>query len=358
MTTITKKSTSLNEAVSSELKKGFDLNKFKDKKLLNSNVKFKEQKWIPVSEALSDIISLPGIPMGHITLLRGHSDTGKTTALIEAAVNAQKAGILPVLIVTEMKFDFGHLKTMGFDVNEVIDPVTGEIQNYEGFFIYADRSSLQSVEDVAAFILDLLDEQTKGNLPYDLLFLWDSVGSIPCKMSIEKSSNSNEWNAGAMSQQFGNFVNQKIVLSRKENSPYTNTFVCVNKVWVEKPSMPMEQPKMKNKGGNTMFFDASLIVTFGNIANAGTNKIKAVKDKKDVEFAKRTKVSVDKNHINGISTRGAIIMTAHGFIKDTPASVDKYKKEHADEWAKILGGTNFKIVTEDEANGEVDTSED
>jgi len=358
MTTITKKSTSLNEAVSSELKKGFDLNKFKDKKLLNSNVKFKEQKWIPVSEALSDIISLPGIPMGLITLLRGHSDTGKTTALIEAAVNAQKAGILPVLIVTEMKFDFGHLKTMGFDVNEVIDPVTGEIQNYEGFFIYADRSSLQSVEDVAAFILDLLDEQTKGNLPYDLLFLWDSVGSIPCKMSIEKSSNSNEWNAGAMSQQFGNFVNQKIVLSRKENSPYTNTFVCVNKVWVEKPSMPMEQPKMKNKGGNTMFFDASLIVTFGNIANAGTNKIKAVKDKKDVEFAKRTKVSVDKNHINGISTRGSIIMTAHGFIKDTPPSVDKYKKEHADEWAKILGGTNFKIVTEDEANGEVDTSED
>ena len=358
MTTITKKSTSLNEAVSSELKKGFDLNKFKDKKLLNSNVKFKEQKWIPVSEALSDIISLPGIPMGHITLLRGHSDTGKTTALIEAAVNAQKAGILPVLIVTEMKFDFGHLKTMGFDVNEVIDPATGEIQNYEGFFIYADRSSLQSVEDVAAFILDLLDEQAKGNLPYDLLFLWDSVGSIPCKMSIEKSSNSNEWNAGAMSQQFGNFVNQKIVLSRKENSPYTNTFVCVNKVWVEKPSLPMEQPKMKNKGGNTMFFDASLIVTFGNIANAGTNKIKAVKDKKDVEFTKRTKVSVDKNHINGISTRGSIIMTAHGFIKDTPLSVDKYKKEHADEWAKILGGTNFKIVTEDEANGEVDTSED
>jgi RecA/RadA recombinase len=30
--------------------------------------------------------------MGHITLLRGHSDTGKTTLLLEAAVNAQKAG--------------------------------------------------------------------------------------------------------------------------------------------------------------------------------------------------------------------------------------------------------------------------
>ena len=39
--------------------------------------------------------------MGHIVLLRGHSDTGKTTALIKTAVDAQKKGILPVLIITE-----------------------------------------------------------------------------------------------------------------------------------------------------------------------------------------------------------------------------------------------------------------
>jgi len=79
---------SLTEAVSSELQSGFDLNKFKEKKLLKSNVKFKDQAWIPLSQAFQDVTSIPGIPMGHITLLRGHSDTGKTTALIEAAVSA------------------------------------------------------------------------------------------------------------------------------------------------------------------------------------------------------------------------------------------------------------------------------
>ena len=41
-----------------------------------------------------DVTSIPGIPMGHIVLLRGHSDTGKTTALLEAAVSAQKRKIL------------------------------------------------------------------------------------------------------------------------------------------------------------------------------------------------------------------------------------------------------------------------
>ena len=99
------KNKSLAEAVSAELKGNFDLNKFKEKKLLKSNVKFKEQKWIPLSKAFQDVTSVPGIPMGHIVLLRGHSDTGKTTALIEAAVSAQKQKVLPVFIITEMKWN-------------------------------------------------------------------------------------------------------------------------------------------------------------------------------------------------------------------------------------------------------------
>ena len=161
--------------------------------------------------------------MGHIVLLRGHSDTGKTTAMIEAAVSAQKRKILPVFIITEMKWNWEHATQMGMDVKEVKDPETGEVLNYEGNFIYVDRETINSIEDVAGFILDLIDEQKKGNLPYDLLFLWDSIGSVPCEMSLKSNKNNNEWNAGAMSTQFGNNVNQKITLSRKESSTFTNT---------------------------------------------------------------------------------------------------------------------------------------
>ena len=78
-----KKKTSLEEAVSGEIKANFNLDKFKEKKLLNNTVKFKEQRWIPFSEALQDSVSIQGAPMGHITLLRGHSNTGKTTAMLE-----------------------------------------------------------------------------------------------------------------------------------------------------------------------------------------------------------------------------------------------------------------------------------
>ena len=344
---------SLQEAVSAEIKSKFDLSSFKEKKGLKQNVKFKDQSWIPLSQAFQDVTSIPGIPMGHIVLLRGHSDTGKTTALLEAAVSAQKRGILPVFIITEMKWNWEHAQQMGLEVKEVVDEETGEILNYEGEFVYVDRESINSIEDVAGFILDLIDEQKKGNLPYDLLFLWDSIGSVPCEMSIKSNKNNNEWNAGAMSTQFGNNVNQRITLSRKESSPFTNTLVCINKVWTAKAESPMGKPKLMNKGGFAMWFDSTFVVTFGNISNAGTSKIKAIKDGKQVEFAKRVNLQIDKNHINGVTTRGRIVMTPHGFINDNDKELKKYKDENGKAWKEILGGTDFQIVEEEQDYNDV-----
>jgi len=313
---------SINTAASNAIKDrgNFNLNKFKTSKHLSNNSKYKEQTFIHTSPAIQAITSLPGIPEGHITLLRGHSDTGKTTAMLEIAINAQKMGRLPVFIITEMKWSWAHAITMGLQVNEVKDE-NGEVVDYEGHFIYVDRSSLNTIEDVAGFMSDLLDEQQKGNLPYDLCFFWDSIGSVPCKMSVESKKNSNEWNAGAMSTQFGNFLNQQIVLSRKASQAYTNTLVAINKIWVDKPMIYGEQPKMKNKNGQTMYSDASLILTFGNVTNAGTSK----------------------NHLTGIQlAKGTVITTIHGFILEE--EINDYKKAHSHEWEGILGSGDYEIV--------------
>jgi len=340
-----KKSISLGGDISKSVKGTFSLDKFKAAKGLgSSNNSFKEQEWIPLSPAWQEMVSLPGIPHGHITLLRGHSDSGKTTALLEVAVNAQKMGILPVFIITEMKWSWEHAKMMGLEFTE---EVTKDGQTIiDGNFIFADRGQLGTVEAVAGFMADLMDEQKKGNLPMDMVFLWDSIGSVPCQMSVEKAKNNNEWNAGAMSTQFGNFINQEILLSRKESYPHTNSFVAINKIWVEKPIGPMSPPIMKNKGGNTMFFDSTLIVTFGNISNSGTLKVNAVKDGKKVEWAKKVKVAVEKNHINGITSTGKIVVTPHGFISENKKDMDNYKKSHQEEWGKILGKGPFEVVTE------------
>jgi hypothetical protein len=351
------KTESLSGKVGKAITGTFSLDKFKKgKNLGQSSSNFKPQAWINFTEPVKEMLEMPGIPKGHITLVRGHSNTGKTTLLIEAAIEAQKTQVLPVIIITEMKHSWEHWSAMGFDLGETVDEDGNK--SYDGFFLYADREQLQSIEDVASFIADLLDEQKKGNLPYDLLFLWDSIGSIPCQMSIDKNTNSPMWNAGAMSQQFANFINQRIIMSRKESQSYTNTMLCVNKVWVEPALMPMAQPKLRNKGGDSMFFDASFIITFGNVTSPGTQKVKATKNGKEIEFALKTKVSCDKNHVTGVTAKGTIVSTAHGFIKNSPNEINKYKKEHSKNWANILGSDDFDIVEEENLDFlGVDTSE-
>lgn len=159
------------QKASKTLQKKFDLSSFKEKKGFGAeNTKYKPQAWIPLDKAWQEATGLPGIPQGHITLLRGHSDTGKTTTLLECAAQCQKMGILPVLIITEVKFSFAFAKNLGLEFTDVVDPDTGEVVGHDGFFLYADRETLNTIEDVASYIADLMDEQEKGNLPYDLCF--------------------------------------------------------------------------------------------------------------------------------------------------------------------------------------------
>jgi hypothetical protein len=348
-----KPKSSLSEVVSASLKGGFDLEKFKKSKFLDQSSKFKKQRWLTFSPALRDALSIPGVPLGHVFVARGGSDTGKTTLLIEAAVEAQKQGILPVFIITEMKWDFVHAAKMGFQCDAVPDEATGEVVDYKGFFIYVDRSSLNTIEDVSAFIADLLSEQKQGKLPHDLLFLWDSVGSIPCEMSVKQGNNNPMWNAGAMATQFGNFINQQFPLSRKESSPYTNTLFIINKTGVQPALTPMSQPRMTNKGGNAMYWDATIVATFGNVTNSGTSKISVQHKGKKVEFAKRTKIAIDKIHADyGIATTSTVIVTPHGFIPDTPEAIKEYKKQYAHEWFNEQVDVSDLIQIEDNSEWE------
>jgi hypothetical protein len=322
----------------------FSLSDLKAEMGLNKAGSYKSLEWIPFSSpALQELLGIPGIPCGHITLLRGGSNTSKTTCLLEIAINAQKMGKIPVFIITEMKWNWEHAKSMGFEFTEEFDNDGNMIPS--GEFIYNDRTNLKSIEDVAKFINELISKQENGKLPKDLVFLWDSVGSIPCQMSIDKEKNNNEWNAGAYSVQFGGHVNQRLVASRKSDYPFTNTMVCVNKTWIRKADNPMAQPTMKNKGGETMYFDSSIIITFGNVATTGVFPVKAEKNKREITFASKVNVKVEKNHVNGISTSGKIIVTPFGYIEDSKPALDNFKKEHMEYFFSLLGNDSGDINT-------------
>jgi len=319
------------------------------KKKFSTSAKYKPQRFLDLGEDFLDAVGLPGPAIGHLNMFLGHSDTGKTTALVKAAVDAQKKGILPVFIITEQKWSFEHAKLMGFECEEVVDEETGEL-DWDGFFIF--NNNFNYIEQITDYINELLDAQNKGELEYDLLFLWDSVGSVPCKMTFD-GKGGKQHNASTLADKIGMGINQRISGSRKADSKYENTLLIVNQPRVALPDSPFGQPKIKAKGGESIWLNSSLVFLFGNQKNAGTTTISAVKNKRKVKFASRTKISVMKNHINGLGyADGKIIVTPHGFLagkesSEEKKSIEKYKGEQSEYWKEVIGVEgDFKLEEE------------
>ena len=321
------------------------------KNKFSKKANFKPERFFDLGEAFLDATGLPGPAMGHLQMFLGHSDTGKTTALIKSAVDAQHKGVLPVLIITEQKWGFEHAKLLGFDCKEVVDKTTGEI-DWDGFFLF--NNDFQYIEQITNYVNELLDAQDKGELEYDLLFLWDSVGSVPCKMTFDGKGGKMH-NAATLADKIGMGLNQRIGKSRRQDSKYTNTLVVVNQPWVELPDNPFGQPKIKAKGGESLWLNSTLVFRFGNQKNAGTTNISAVKEKRKVKFATRTKITIMKNHVNGLGYEdGKILITPHGFIagrelSEEKKSIENYKQENSTFWTEQLGvGGDFDLKIEKE----------
>ena len=318
-------------------KKEFSLDAIKEK--YSTKTKYKETDFYEVGEAFHSSCGLPGPALGNINMFLGHSNSSKTTALVKAAVSAQKKGHLPVFIITEKKWSWDHAVELGL-VAEMTD---GE---WDGQFIFNDN--FDYIEQVTDYINELLDEQEKGNIPYSLCFLWDSVGSIPCKMTFD-GKGGKQHNASVLADKIGMGIQARITKSRKEDYPYINTMVVVNQPWVELPDNPFGQPTIKAKGGEAMWLASALVFLFGNQKNAGINHITATKNGRTVSYAIRTKISVLKNHINGLGYKdGKIIATPQGYIADTKEALEDYKKQYSQYWNAILSGTGEITLDETE----------
>ena len=298
-----------------------------------SSTKYKSDIFLDCGEAFLDATGLPGPAMGHINMLLGHSNAGKTTALIASAVDAQKKGIMPIFLITEKKWSWEHAKLMGFQAE--LNPETGE---WDGDFIYFDE--LDYVEQVTDKITKVLDAQDNGKLKRDICFFWDSVGSVPCKMTYE-GKGGKQHTAGVLAEKINMGINQRINKTRKEKSPYWAGLVICNLPWVQIPLTYGAQPKIKPKGGEAIYQCSTLVFRFGNEAESGISKIEASKNGRKINIATRSKITVDKNHINGFGYKDSnIIITAHGFlktdkragndVKDGKQAFEQYKKDHMD----------------------------
>ena len=350
-------------------KKPFDNKSFKTSLGLGEQtVKEKELTWIPFKKAFHDAVGLPGVPRGYTTQFRGFSDVGKSTGIYESLAGAQKLGDYCIIIDTEGSFNWEHAKLVGFKFEEIVDEETGEIIDYDGNdFMYFGGSDLLAmyqnfdykdakmkttplrfipvVEDIARLMNEILDKQEKGEFPHNITFLWDSIGSIGCYQGAVSNTNNNQWTAGALKREFESILNFRIPASRRENAPYINTFVAVQKIWLRPNAVG--QPTIMHNGGEGFKYGVRMIFHMGGKSTSSAKKLDAVNGGKSFNFGVRTDIECVKNHVNGIERMGSICSTPHGFIN--PDEKNVYVKEKKDFINEKLGTSfsDFEVIEED-----------
>ena len=386
-------------------KKKFDINSFKESMGLNVtktnmvvSAADKPQDFIVMPEAFVEATKLPGIPMGVTTIIHGHSNTGKSLLKNCLIASAQRQGILPIIIETENNFSFPFAISCGVDAEPVYGDVeveetdmeTGEITtrtenriiNYTGNFIYYDseillekygnfdhaqgkrvstRRTVPVIEDVAMCVKEYLDKQDAGELPVPLLFVWDSVGSIPSYASLMSSRSNSMWDAKALQESFNILLNNRIPCSKKISSPYTNTFVAVNKIWLDSMSAPMAAPSVQLKGGNALLYASRLTILLGGQIKAATQKLTATSKGEKYTYGLKTKIKVVKNQLDSpynLTYEGTFCCVPDGMVSEN--KLDEYKKEHIGKILKQLsqqlsdGGKESEVTEADIQFGEED----
>ena len=207
-------------------------------------------------------------------------------------------------------------------------------------------------EDIAYIINDFLDKQESGELPVDLLFIWDSVGSIAGWKSYKSKAGNNMFDANSISTAFNSIVNTRIPSSRSQNYPYTNTFFIVNKIW-DSSMATMGKPSTKLKGGVSFEYALRLLISCGKIVTSGVKKLEAVVKGEKYEYGTVAPIAVKKNHLPSpfnISREANLFCVGSGII--TENEIDAYKKKMLPTLIKQLkdGDTNGKYdnITEDD----------
>lgn len=351
---------------------------FKEKNGLTGAVE-KEPSWIILPEAFQKATKLPGIPCGYVSRVRGKSNTGKSTTKLEVIKASQAQGILPVVFELENNFAWKHAKEIGVEISETTDPDTGEVIYGPGDnMLYYDTAKLYElygkfdhehgkwlskpnretyvIEDVALCIRELIRKQREGELPVDMIFVIDSIGVGDSYRAASNNSSNNMWYAGAVSTAFNVIVNDLIPSSRNINSEYLNTLFFVQKTWTATTATGL--PQAKSKGGESLDWAVRISIYLGGIESASVKALTATSGGRDYKYGTKTKIQIEKNHVDDITYSGEICSTKHGFWD--PDKLDEYKKTYAAEIKEKLAETYKVPVSEigDVEYEEVDETEE
>lgn len=307
-------------------KEKFNLENYK-KTIKVSDTPLKKDMFIKLDECMQEVLGMEGFPYGHIIQIFGKSDTSKTSLLFDAAAKCQAQGGMAVLIITEGKVDWSRAAAMGFKKEDAIV-----------------EENIEYLEDAFDFIDKITMDVSSGNLPYNTMIFWDSIGNTLSREEVEIREDGTTEKKSTMMKAAKIITEKMRVISRKINDTRKVTYpkavglIIINQAYTSPASFPGGMPALTPYGGSAIYYRATLVLRTSKV-----KKLIAKKNGKDLNFAMLAKISVDKNHLTNVAHSGEFVVTADSIIPNEPVAIAKYKEDHKSDW-----DNNLEIIEVDE----------
>ena len=304
-------------------KEEFNLNTYlQNQRAAVPEIAYKPEQYVVMPEPVQKSMMLPGFPLGHMSMLYGLSDSGKTGILLNAVKNAQQQGILPVLIITENKLNRDRIRKAGVDLERII--------------IVEDLKYLEAVYD---YISCKTQEVLDGKLPMNVMVFWDSAAGCPSKDSFDIKSDGrieknfdNRKNANVIGF-YNNIIASRIAETRKLGVPGTVGVVLVTQAYIgEKPKFPagLPAPILPN-GGEKIWFPLSVALEIQE-----GRRLTADHNKQKVGFGLVTRIKCKKQHMNELTSEGEVVLAGSQLFENDNTIIEQFKKDHKEAWTQIL----------------------
>ncbi|NJO65309.1 MAG: hypothetical protein HC836_46605 [Richelia sp. RM2_1_2] len=305
------------------MSKKFDLNEYK-KSIQSADTPLKPDLFITLNDALQAVLGLPGLPLGHINMIFGLSDSGKTSLVLHSVAQAQKMGILPVLILTEGKFSPERAQLMGVDPDNCIIEY---VQYLEDIFVKIDR---------------ITSDVTMGVLPKNVMIFVDSIGNTVSIDSVTENKDGTTETGGAMMKAAKvlreklRVFSHKINNTRKISSPYFVGLTFVNHAYTQPPKFPGAPSSIVPYGGDAIWYASSLV-----IRTKKGKTLKATVSGQEKGFGIISKLTVDKNHISNVTNTGEFIVVADTIIAHDDKVLKEYKEKNKENGSTLKLRINY-----------------
>jgi len=291
--------------------KKFELTDYVKKEEIQETV-YKPLQYVNMPKVFQDATGLPGIALGHSSMIFGLSDSGKTDILLKVAKEAVAQDIVPFLVITENKMDKARLDAYGL--------------------IHGDNciieEQIKTLEDVYDYISMKVEDIKTGRLKQNCIILWDSWAGTHAKDTVEIDKDGRILKKHSVMKnaqvggQYNSIVMERITSTREMTSDYSLGLLMLNQAYVGPAEMPGLPPPIIANGGNKIWYPLSLSI----LIKEG-KRIKVTKKDRNYKIGLVSKLRVEKNHINGVYCEGNIILSGTDMLEETDSNLKKIKED-------------------------------